>query len=692
MEDLPSTGSPPAAKRAKLEENVCNKSTEHSANNKETVTSTNNEPEDNVAQNVETVCDNVRSPNAVSAEDQNDNKHDTVCLSVGDEKVVEGDAAEADVTKKAESKQESNIEDGSEEAVSKSVPDRTVMEKDVGIEEYISSYPGFQAVIKQRYSDFLVNEISMDGRVVHLTNTDLPCPVPKGSPQTGNVSTDVISKEDADKLMDLLNSMDAKKSVLIQVGEDKAERAKIHGAIETGFPGLESSTVTKGDNKYIEVKITSNKGNGLQRWPKGRGFYCKFVLYKEAKDTMDAVGILANKLRLKGSLFQYAGTKDKRAKTSQEVTVFKVAAEKLLEANQKLRNIVTGNYSYVSEKLQLGQLQGNKFTIVLRSVTGSEQQIDQGMISLRDVGFINYYGMQRFGVTSIPTHHIGRALLCGNWKEAIEMILKPRPGDEGQISEARDYWWKTRDSKGAMAKFPRYSYIERNILQGLSDQGDNDYMAAINRVARNTRLMYVHAYQSYIWNTLVSHRMRKHGLQLVSGDLVIPRNSTTLIEENDLEQTTVERTKITPVLIDSSNIGDYSIYDIVLPKPGYDVIYPGGDMEVMYKDLMKKDGIDYQNMKTKYKDFSLSGDYRHMIVKPTDVTWKLFRYDDVSIPIALSDWDKINNEPEPQSVEGGANLALRVELTLPSSCYATMALRELLKIDTSSSYQTSLNT
>jgi len=32
-------------------------------------------------------------------------------------------------------------------------------------------------------------------------------------------------------------------------------------------------------------------------WPRGRGDYCKFVLYKENKDTMEAVGLLAKILK-----------------------------------------------------------------------------------------------------------------------------------------------------------------------------------------------------------------------------------------------------------------------------------------------------------------------------------------------------------------------------------------------------------
>jgi len=41
-------------------------------------------------------------------------------------------------------------------------------------------------------------------------------------------------------------------------------------------------------------------------------------------------------------------------------------------------------------------------------VTGSDETIDIAMKSLRDFGFINYYGMQRFGTTRVTTHDIGR--------------------------------------------------------------------------------------------------------------------------------------------------------------------------------------------------------------------------------------------------------------------------------------------
>lgn len=36
---------------------------------------------------------------------------------------------------------------------------------------------------------------------------------------------------------------------------------------------------------------------------------------------------------------------------------------------------------------------------------------------------------QRFGSGSVPTHLIGAALLRGEWKVAVDMILDPRDGD-----------------------------------------------------------------------------------------------------------------------------------------------------------------------------------------------------------------------------------------------------------------------
>lgn len=43
-----------------------------------------------------------------------------------------------------------------------------------------------------------------------------------------------------------------------------------------------------------------------------------------------------------------------------------------------------------------------------RNISGTDAQVNQALTSLGQTGFINYYGMQRFGTTAVPTHHVGR--------------------------------------------------------------------------------------------------------------------------------------------------------------------------------------------------------------------------------------------------------------------------------------------
>lgn len=52
----------------------------------------------------------------------------------------------------------------------------------------------------------------------------------------------------------------------------------------------------------------------------------------------------------------------------------------------------------------------------------------------RNNGFVNYYGMQRFGTRSIPTHEVGKAIIKEDWAGAVKLILSQydtsKPGDK----------------------------------------------------------------------------------------------------------------------------------------------------------------------------------------------------------------------------------------------------------------------
>ncbi|XP_074840256.1 pseudouridylate synthase 7 homolog [Carettochelys insculpta] len=573
--------------------------------------------------------------------------------------------------------EEDELEGSDEEGDPESFADMMkhgLTELDVGITKFVSSHEGFSGILKERYSDFVVHEIGKDGCISHLDDFSVPVDVEDPSEEIFTV----LSDEDKRNLEELQLFKNKETSVAIEVIEDtKQKRTIIHQAVKSLFPGLETKTEDRDGKKYIVAYHAAGKkalaNPRKHSWPKSRGSYCHFVLYKENKDTMDAINVLSKFLRVKPNIFSYMGTKDKRAITVQEIAVLRITAQRLAHLNKCLMNFKLGNFSYKNHPLKLGELQGNHFTVVLRNITGTEDQVQQAMHSLREIGFINYYGMQRFGTTAVPTYQVGRAILQNNWNEVMDLILKPRPGAEkGYLVKCREEWAKTKDPAAALKKLPVKRCVEGQFLHGLSKYGLKNIVSAFGIIPRNNRLMYIHSYQSYIWNNMVSKRIEEYGLKAVPGDLVLKGATAVHIEEADVD--------------------DYTIHDIVMPLPGFDVVYPKHKIGDAYKEMLAADNLDINNMRHRIRDYSLSGAYRKIIIRPQNVSWEVVAYDDPRIPLFSTDLDKLEGKPPPILATEGKFKALKMEFSLPPSTYATMAIREVLKMDTSIKNQTQLNT
>jgi tRNA pseudouridine13 synthase len=54
--------------------------------------------------------------------------------------------------------------------------------------------------------------------------------------------------------------------------------------------------------------------------------------------------------------------------------------------------------------------------------------------------------------------------------------------------------------QGALKALPQFMVGERAILEGLKKSGASNYTGALMQIPRPLRMMYMHAYQSYLWN------------------------------------------------------------------------------------------------------------------------------------------------------------------------------------------------
>lgn len=445
--------------------------------------------------------------------------------------------------------------------------------------------------------------------------------------------------------------------------DDKDNRTRLHLYFKATFPGR---LVTDTVNGCFRISLKTRQGgarpaaydhrnNQSSNDPRPEAFL-QFTLWKDGMDTMEAIGFLCRKLNLQAKSFSYAGTKDRRAVSSQRCVVRNMFPSRLVALNGLANSRVkVSHLKRASGPMQFGCLSGNRFTIRLRALPEDFdlQKAQLAVDKLSQSGFINYYGLQRFGRggAEISTDVIGRALLAGNFELACSLILDPRPGESNeQIASARQIWKATQNAKLAFDAFPNRCSAERAILLHFIKQGGNtDFRGAIASITRELRLMYVHAVQSRWWNSAASERIRLYGHEsVVIGDLI--RKSS------DGEV----------VLVTKDNLQDYSIFDVVLPLMGRDSLKPvnaiGSHLDALMAD------IDLSLLHSERSIFDLPGSYRNLFQRPKYLEMSILNYADPD---------------ECLSPTGTGPLrALQLKFTLPTSAYATMVLRELFPATT----------
>ncbi|CAR28578.1 hypothetical protein ZYGR_0S02120 [Zygosaccharomyces rouxii] len=628
-----------------------------------------------------------------------------------------------------------------------------VSESDVGITHFLTpENPGFKGQIKQRYSDFMVNEIDLEGNVVYLKDRGFKRPQ-KPQPSAEELKTqqeeeskrrqefeldgelkqklvEALGESDVEKIMDVFKH--AQKMETERSFEDKFDRTKVHQLLREAFNN-ELESVTTEDNTFkiarsnrktrVDKKTfieQTKDANGVENWGYGPAKdFIHLTLYKENKDTMDAINIIAKYLRLPARAMRSSGTKDRRAVTCQRLSVSRIGLDRLNALNRTLKGMVLGGYKFEDRSLSLGDLKGNEFVVVIRDAKlheGADKSLDQvlkdGCQSLAERGFVNYFGMQRFGTFSISTHVVGKELLLNNWQGAAELILSDQDSVLPTSKEARKIWSESKDANSAMKKMPRQCVAENAILSYLSTQkkeedgqySANAYYTAIMKIPRNLRTMYVHAYQSFVWNTIASKRIEMYGLNVMEGDLVISENDESKaadsLEEDEFDEDvrTAQFVRARPITKDEIESQKFKIEDVVLPTPGFDIVYPPNQkLSDLYVEIMKKDAMDPFDMRRKVRDFSLAGSYRNVIQKPAALDYRIIHYSSPTQQLINTDLEILHNQRAKDNCQkymkekldrftpdkGGEHTAVVLKFQLGVSAYATMVLRELMKVESS---------
>lgn len=240
------------------------------------------------------------------------------------------------------------------------------------------------------------------------------------------------------------------------------------------------------------------------------GKFCWFILQKNKWNTMQALNNLASLLHVSPKRFNFAGTKDRNAITVQLCSGFAVKPENVISA--KLKDVKVNGAWLASRKVKLGDLIGNRFSITINEENyGMKPEVEKIREKAKKLNCLipNYFGSQRFGSLRENSQIIGKLLLQGKNQEAVmELLMGIGVNEESGGKKARQRLRSEMDYSAALQYFPRHLKYERTIIAHLSKQ-PNDFLGAFRKLPRTLQLMFIHAFQSFIFNEVAKKRFEE---------------------------------------------------------------------------------------------------------------------------------------------------------------------------------------
>jgi len=268
--------------------------------------------------------------------------------------------------------------------------------------------------------------------------------------------------------------------------------------------------------------------------PSGEGEHAWLLVEKRDLSSSYMVSVIARHFGVPEHAIGVAGMKDKQAITRQVVSVH--IPGKHVEQFPMLTHDRIGILwaDMHTNKLRLGHLRGNRFSIRVRGVDPLRvRDAHKLLATLARRGAPNYFGQQRFGARR-NNHLVGRAFIQADFEGALDLLLgidKEFPAlnhEAAQLYDAGDY-------PGAFIAISPYAAIERIALKRLAS-GDKP-KRVITSLPQQQRRFWISAFQSAIFNAVLARRVADGSYdQLLPGDIAIKHDNGSVFAVDDPSQ------------------------------------------------------------------------------------------------------------------------------------------------------------
>lgn len=236
----------------------------------------------------------------------------------------------------------------------------------------------------------------------------------------------------------------------------------------------------------------------------GSGPYLICKVTRRSWEHQHAIHEIAKRLGISRKRIGWAGTKDRNAVATHYISLYKVEEDQIRALSFK--DMAVEPVSRHQFGLSLGDLEGNRFSILIRNCDRENLTYLPQIAETVQAGIPNYFGLQRFGAQKPVTHRVGSAILRGEYREAVGIYIgDPFPNEDDEVKAARAAFRDTGDAKEALYALPVRLGFERAMLDFLSKH-EGDHKGALKALPPKLLTMFVSAWQSYLFNAAISDR------------------------------------------------------------------------------------------------------------------------------------------------------------------------------------------
>ncbi len=323
---------------------------------------------------------------------------------------------------------------------------------------------------------------------------------------------------------------------------------------------------------------------------KESGNYSYYLLTKKNINTLLAIDLIEKFWKISRNKIGFCGLKDKRAVTTQYISIKNGPEKDLNGPNFKLTYLGKGD-----APLKLGDAKGNLFTVTLRNVR--YEKILKCLNILKEIGFANYFGEQRFSSDLYMEKPMVYYFLQGDLETALKNYFTQHPQKSKQLKRLWGNWEEFFKKAGHL------SCLEKRVLKIYIKKKDPE--KAFRAFPKYLKLLFLFSYQSMLWNKILCGFIKK----------VAPYFYVPFIKKEKL----IFYKKLTPILKEYINFELPYISKEILNWDGPELI-----KNEILKILQKEKIMDFLDKEV----FGLkifSPGKRKIIVKPQDL--RLINYD-----------------------------------------------------------------